>query len=87
METYYADEVTLKSILRSEKGVLIVENNTIRAKWNLNTYPAKLIRHATGLKQLAVWNSWVAYRHGLCLLAGLLLIAWIRKKEKQAVQA
>ena len=81
METYYADEVTLKSILRSEKGVLIVENSIIRAKWNLDTYPAKLIRHATRLKQLAAWNSWVAYRYGFCLLAGFLLIAWIRKKK------
>ena len=87
METYYADEVTLKSILRSKKGILIVENNIIRAKWNLDTYPAKLIRHATGLKQLAAWNSWIAYRYGFCLMAGLLLIGWIRKKEKQAVQA
>lgn len=87
METYYADEVTLKSILRSKKGILIVENNIIRAKWNLDTYPAKLIRHATGLKQLAAWNSWTAYRYGFCLMAGLLLIGWIRKKEKQAVQA
>ena len=86
METYYADEVTLKSILRSEKGVLIVENSIIRAKWNLDTYPAKLIRHATGLKQLAAWNSWAAYRYGFCLLAGFLLIGWIRKKEKQAPQ-
>ena len=86
METYYADEVTLKSILRSEKGVLIVENSIIRAKWNLDTYPAKLIRHATRLKQLAAWNSWVAYRYGFCLLAGFLLIVWIRKKEKQAPQ-
>ena len=57
METYYADEVALKSILRSEKGVLIVENSIIRAKWNLDTYPAKLIRHVTHLKQLAAWNS------------------------------
>ena len=87
METYYADEVTLKSILRSKKGILIVENNIIRAKWNLDTYPAKLIRHASGLKQLAAWNSWIAYRYGFCLMAGLLLIGWIRKKEKQAVQA
>ena len=87
METYYADEVTLKSILRSEKGILIVENNTIRAKWNLDTYPVKLIRHATELKQLAAWNSWVAYRYGFCLMVGFFLIGWIRKKEKQAVQA
>ena len=86
MEIYYTDEVTLKSILRSEKVVLIVENSIIRAKWNLDTYPTKLIRHATRLKQLAAWNSWVAYRYGFCLLAGFLLIAWIRKKEKQAPQ-
>jgi hypothetical protein len=57
METYYADEVTLKSILRSEKGILIVEYGIIRAKWNLDTRPTKPIRHATGLKQLAAWNS------------------------------
>ena len=87
VENCYADEVTLKSILRSKKGILIVENNIIRAKWNLDTYPAKLIRHATGLKQLAAWNSWIAYRYGFCLVAGVLLIGWIRKKEKQAVQA
>lgn len=87
METYYADEVTLKSILRSKKGILIVENNIIRAKWNLDTCPTKLIRQVTHLKQLAAWNSWTAYRYGFCLMAGLLLIGWIRKKEKQAVQA
>ena len=87
METYYADEVALKSILRSEKGVLIVENSIIRAKWNLDTRPTKPIRHVTHLKQLAAWNSWIAYRYGFCLMAGLLLIGWIRKKEKQAVQA
>ena len=61
METYYTDEVTLKSILRSKKGILIVENSIIRAKWNLDTCPAKLIRHATGLKQLAAWDSWVVW--------------------------
>lgn len=87
VENCYADEVTLKSILRSEKGVLIVENNIIRTKWNLDTYPTHLIRHATGLKQLATWNSWGEYRYGFCLMTGLLLIAWIRKKEKQALQA
>lgn len=57
METYYADEVTLKSILRSEKGILIVEYGIIRAKWNLDTRPTKPIRHVTHLKQLAAWNS------------------------------
>ena len=86
MEAYYADEVALKSILRSEKGLLVVENNTIRAKWNLDTCPTKLIRHATTLRRLAAWDSRVAYRHGFCLLAGFLLIAWIRKKEKQDLQ-
>ena len=57
METCYADEVTLKSILRNEKGILIVENSIIRAKWNLDTRPTKPIHHVTHLKQLAAWNS------------------------------
>ena len=34
-----ADEIFLKSLLRSKKGVVLIKNGIIRAKWEMNNFP------------------------------------------------
>ena len=39
---YNTDETTLKTIVRSNPGVLVLEQGTIKEKWHYNTVPSSL---------------------------------------------
>lgn len=41
LETFYADAVPLKSMVRSNPGVLLLQNGTVIKKWSKITFPAK----------------------------------------------
>lgn len=39
VELYFVDAVPLKSMIRTQPGVLLIENGTILNKWNFHTFP------------------------------------------------
>ncbi len=41
LETFYADAVPLKSMVRSNPGVLLLQNGTVIKKWSKITFPSK----------------------------------------------
>lgn len=41
LETFYADAVPLKSMVRSNPGVLLLQNGTVVKKWSKLTFPSK----------------------------------------------
>src|SRR5690606_17993512 len=41
LETFYADNVPLKSMVRSNPGVLLLQNGTVIKKWSKVTFPSK----------------------------------------------
>ncbi len=41
LETFYADAVPLKSMVRSNPGVLLMQNGTVVKKWSKLTFPSK----------------------------------------------
>jgi hypothetical protein len=41
LETFYADAVPLKSMVRSNPGVLLMHNGTVIKKWSKNSFPSK----------------------------------------------
>ncbi|PRD57518.1 BT_3928 family protein [Sphingobacterium gobiense] len=41
LETFYADAIPLKSMVRSNPGVLLLQNGTVIKKWSKITFPSK----------------------------------------------
>ncbi|HMR18330.1 MAG TPA: DoxX family membrane protein [Sphingobacterium sp.] len=41
LEVFYADAVPLKSMVRSNPGVLLLQNGTVIKKWSKNSFPSK----------------------------------------------
>src|SRR5690606_17603331 len=41
LETFYVDAVPLKSMVRSNPGVLLLKNGTVIKKWSKITFPSK----------------------------------------------
>jgi len=41
LETFYADAVPLKSMVRSNPGVMLMQNGVVIQKWSKNTFPSK----------------------------------------------
>ena len=41
METFYADLVPLKSMVRSNPGILLIQNGVVINKWSKNNFPSK----------------------------------------------
>ena len=77
----YTDDVTLKSLLRAEKGFLILEDGVIRGKWTLRACAFGLPSTEEGIRRMAAWDSGVTVRYALCVMLGLCLMVWIRRRE------
>jgi hypothetical protein len=41
LETFYADAVPLKSMVRSNPGVMLLQNGIVIQKWSKDTFPSK----------------------------------------------
>jgi len=41
LETFYADAIPLKSMVRSNPGVMLLQNGVVIKKWSKNTFPTK----------------------------------------------
>lgn len=50
LETFYADAVPLKSMVRSNPGVILLQNGTVIKKWSKNSFPNKEVLIDTYLK-------------------------------------
>ena len=50
LETFYADAVPLKSMVRSNPGVMLLQNGIVVKKWSKNAFPSKEVLIDTYLK-------------------------------------
>ena len=83
MDVFYTDEVTLKSLLRAEVGFLVVDGGIVRAKRNLSVFrPARFGRNVT-VGEMTEEDAGLPWRYGVCVLAGLAVIIWVRRKETE----
>ena len=83
MDVFYTDEVTLKSLLRAEAGLVVVDGGIVRAKRNLPVFrPARFGRRVT-VEEMMEEDAGLPWRYGVCLLAGLAVMVWVRHKETE----
>lgn len=83
MDVFYTDEVTLKSLLRAEAGLVVVDGGIVRAKRNLSVFrPARFGRNVT-VGEMTEEDVGLPWRYGVCVLAGLAVMVWVRRKEME----
>lgn len=83
MDVFYTDEVTLKSLLRAEVGFVVVDGGIVRAKRNLSVFrPARFGRNVT-VGEMMEEDAGLPWRYGVCVLAGLAVMVWVRRKETE----
>lgn len=83
MDVFYTDEVTLKSLLRAEAGLVVVDGGIVRAKRNLSVFrPARFGRNVT-VGEMTEEDAGLPWRYGVCVLAGLAVMVWVRRKEME----
>ena len=86
LESYYADVMTLKSLVRADAGFLVVEDGMVRAKRNLLAFRPERFGRPVTVPQLVEEDAGLPYRHAGCVAAGLLLIAAVRRHEKSVAR-
>lgn len=85
IDTYYADMVTLKSLVRAETGVVAIYNGRIEGKWRLNRFPIKEGSENSLPKNLKVQQKylmelyWGIVALGL-ILGGMFCFLWKKKR-------
>ena len=83
MDVFYTDEVTLKSLLRAEAGLVVVDGGIVRAKRNLPVCrPARFGQRVT-VEEMMEEDAGLPWRYGVCVLAGLAVMVWVRRKETE----
>ncbi len=83
MDVFYTDEVTLKSLLRAEVGFVVVDGGIVRAKRNLSVFrPARFGRNVT-VGEMMEEDAGLPWHYGVCVLAGLAVMVWVRRKETE----
>lgn len=83
MDVFYTDEVTLKSLLRAEAGLVVVDGGIVRAKRNLPVFrPARFGQRVT-VEEMMEEDAGLPWRYGVCVLAGLAVMVWVRRKETE----
>ena len=90
-----ADEVLLKTMIRSNPGIILLKKGTILAKWHYNDFPSeeklKAVMHNYLSKSVVIKkdNKWI--RTNILIFAVPLLLVWlydflhIRRKIKKKV--
>ena len=84
LETYYADEVTLKSLVRAEAGLIVVEDGVVRAKRNLQGFRPEHFGRPVSVEQLVEEDDGLPYRYAGCVAAALFLTVIVRRREGAA---
>ena len=69
---YYVDAVTLKSMIRAQSGVLLIDKGRILGKWNLKHSSFVDIK-ADNLKELIARERNVTLRYWIVIILGLLI--------------
>ena len=83
MDVFYTDEVTLKSLLRAEAGLVVVDGGSVRAKRNLPVFRPERFGRRVTVEEMMEEDAGLPWRYGVCLLAGLGVMVWVRHKETE----
>ena len=81
LEVFYADGVTLKSLVRAESGIVVVEDGILLAKRNLRGFRPERFGRPVPAGWLVEEDGGLPYRYAGCVAAGLLLIVCLRRWE------
>ena len=75
--------MTLKSLLRAGAGLVVVDGGIVRAKRNLSVFrPVRFGRNVT-VGEMMEEDAGLPWRYGVCVLAGLAVMVWVRRKETE----
>lgn len=83
MDVFYTDEVTLKSLLRAEAGLVVVDGGIVRAKRNLPVFRPERFGRRVTVEEMMEEDAGLPWRYGVCVLAGLAVMVWVRRKETE----
>lgn len=81
-DVFYTDGVTLKSLLRAESGIVVVEDGIVRAKRNLRGFRVERFGRSVTADEMMRRDGWLLWRYAAWLLAGLAVIVVVHRREK-----
>jgi uncharacterized membrane protein YphA (DoxX/SURF4 family) len=89
-EFYSTDPITLKTMVRSNPGIMLLKKGTVLDKWHINDIPdvnqlqKRLLAHAMS-KQVKQNNAWLSWTLGLAafviFLLTVVLIGYLKRKH------
>ena len=88
-ENYYVNDVTTKSLIRAESGILLIENGIVHGKWRLTERTANYFSNNKDIEVIKKEQSSIVYKFwGILLLSvivgiGLVYCMNIREQTKK----